>query len=108
MVRPALFLFGLGFGVFTVGGVALLMAVNTAEKAASYLALWSVIQLVSRGLGSPRAACWRDLVKTLTGDVAVATVRCFSWRLLAFFYAFGCCFGGRARLCRHPPARQEQ
>ena len=51
MVVPVLVFFGIGFGVFTVGGVSLLMAVTTAEKAASYLALWSVIQLVSRGPG---------------------------------------------------------
>ncbi len=73
MVRPVLFLFGLGFGVFTVGGVALLMAVNTAEKAASYLALWSVIQLVSRGLGIAAGGVLRDLVNTLTGDIALAS-----------------------------------
>ena len=85
MVRPVLFLFGLGFGVFTVGGVALLMAVTTADKAASYLALWSVIQLVSRGLGIATGGVLRDLVKTLTGDVAVAYSAVFMVEAVGLF-----------------------
>lgn len=86
MVRPVLFLFGLGFGVFTVGGVALLMAVTTADKAASYLALWSVIQLVSRGLGIATGGVLRDLVKTLTGDVAVAYSAVFMIEAVGLFF----------------------
>jgi BCD family chlorophyll transporter-like MFS transporter len=72
MVRPVLFLFGIGFGVFTVGGVSLLMAVTTAAQAASYLALWSVIQLISRGLGIAAGGLVRDIVKTATGEVSLA------------------------------------
>jgi BCD family chlorophyll transporter-like MFS transporter len=72
MVVPVLVFFGIGFGVFTVGGVSLLMAVTTAEKAASYLALWSVIQLVSRGLGIAAGGVLRDLVNTLSGQIALA------------------------------------
>jgi hypothetical protein len=63
--------FGIGFGVFTVGGVSLLMAVTTAEMAASYLALWSVIQLVSRGLGIAAGGVLRDIFNTLSGEIAV-------------------------------------
>jgi BCD family chlorophyll transporter-like MFS transporter len=77
LVRPVLFLFGIGFGVFTVGGVALLMAVNTAERAASYLALWSVIQLVSRGLGIAAGGVLRDVVNALTGEIALAYAAVF-------------------------------
>jgi len=72
MVVPVLVFFGIGFGVFTVGGVSLLMAVTTAEKAASYLALWSVIQLVSRGLGIAAGGVLRDLVNTLSGQISLA------------------------------------
>lgn len=85
MVRPVLFFFGLGFGVFTVGGVALLMAVNTAEKAASYLALWSVIQLVSRGLGIAAGGVMRDVVKALTGEVALAYSAVFLVEAIGLF-----------------------
>ncbi len=78
MVVPVLVLFGIGFGVFTVGGVSLLMAVNSAEKAASYLALWSVIQLVSRGLGIATGGLIRDLVNTLSGQISVAYAAVFA------------------------------
>lgn len=78
MVVPVLVFFGIGFGVFTVGGVSLLMAVNSAEKAASYLALWSVIQLVSRGLGIATGGLIRDLVNTLSGQISVAYAAVFA------------------------------
>lgn len=72
LIVPVLLFFGIGFGVFTVGGTSLLMAVNSAEKAASYLALWSVIQLVSRGLGIAAGGLLRDLFHSLTGEIAAA------------------------------------
>lgn len=78
LVVPVLVLFGVGFGVFTVGGVSLLMAVNTADKAASYLALWSVIQLVSRGLGIATGGLIRDFVITLSGQTAAAYATVFA------------------------------
>lgn len=67
-VAPALVLFGLGFGVFTVGGVSLLMAMSREERAGSYLALWTVIQLVSRGAGIAAGGVVRDLALSLGGD----------------------------------------
>lgn len=72
LIVPVLVFFGIGFGVFTVGGTSLLMAVNNAEKAASYLALWSVIQLVSRGLGIAAGGLLRDLFHSLIGEIATA------------------------------------
>ena len=42
--RPVLVCFGPGFGIFTVGGVSLLVAMNREAKAGSYLALGSVVQ----------------------------------------------------------------
>jgi BCD family chlorophyll transporter-like MFS transporter len=86
-VTPVLVFFGIGFGVFTVGGVSLLMAVTTAEKAASYLALWSVIQLVSRGLGIAAGGVLRDLFNTLSGDIAVAYAAVFAVEAVGLFFA---------------------
>ena len=68
MVRPLLVLFGIGFGIFTVGGVSLLMAMSLERKAAAYLALWSVIQLVSRGAGIAAGGLLRDAALALTGS----------------------------------------
>jgi BCD family chlorophyll transporter-like MFS transporter len=72
MVRPALFLFGLGFGVYTVGGVSLLMAMSREKQAASYLALWSMIQLVTRGAGIASGGLIRDVALRMTGEYSAA------------------------------------
>lgn len=87
MVAPVLVFFGIGFGVFTVGGVSLLMAVTTVEMAASYLALWSVIQLVSRGLGIAAGGVLRDLFNTLSGEIAVAYAGVFAVEAVGLFCA---------------------
>ena len=87
MVVPVLVFFGIGFGVFTVGGVSLLMAVTTAKMAASYLALWSVIQLVSRGLGIAAGGVLRDLFYTLSGEIAVAYAAVFAVEAIGLFFA---------------------
>ncbi len=87
MVVPVLIFVGVGFGVFTVGGVSLLMAVTTAEKAASYLALWSVIQLVSRGLGIAAGGVVRDLANTLSGQIAVAYAAVFAIEAMGLLFS---------------------
>jgi BCD family chlorophyll transporter-like MFS transporter len=70
MIRPLLVLFGIGFGIFTVGGVSLLMAMSVEAQAAAYLALWSVIQLVSRGAGIAAGGLLRDAALAVTGSFA--------------------------------------
>ena len=68
VVRPLLVLFGIGFGIFTAGGVSLLMAMSTEKQAAAYLGLWSVIQLVSRGAGIAAGGLLRDAALAVTGS----------------------------------------
>ncbi len=77
MVMPTLILFGLGFGVFTVGGVSLLMAMNQEDKAGAYLALWSVIQLISRGAGIAAGGIIRDVGLSISGSLSVAYASVF-------------------------------
>jgi len=48
------------------------MAGDHAAKAASYLALWSVIQLISRGLGIAAGGLLRDLFNLLSQQINVA------------------------------------
>lgn len=77
MVMPTLIFFGLGFGIFTVGGVSLLMAVNQEGQAGTYLALWSVIQLVSRGAGIAAGGIIRDIALSITGSYSTAYASVF-------------------------------
>ena len=86
LVRPVLVLFGLGFGIFAVGGVSLLMAMSVEKQAGSYLALWTMIQLVSRGLGIATGGAIRDLVLTLGGSYASAYAAVFIIEAVGIFF----------------------
>ena len=72
LITPALIVFGLGFGVYTVGGVSLLMAMTTEASAGAYLGLWTMTQLVSRGVGIGLGGVVRDVTLALTGSAAIA------------------------------------
>ena len=72
LIIPALLIFGGGFGVYTIGGVSLLMAMTTETEAGAYLGLWTMIQLVSRGIGIGLGGVVRDVMLALTGSSALA------------------------------------
>jgi len=84
-VMPVLAFFGLGFGIFTVGGVSLLMAMSKEEHAGSYLALWSVVQLVSRGAGIGMGGVLRDFALLLTKEFAGSYAIVFGLEALGIF-----------------------
>lgn len=87
LLIPILFLFGIGFGVFTVGGVSLLMAVNVEGQAGSYLALWSAIQLVARGAGIAMGGVVRDVGMFLSGEAHIAYASLFAIEALGLLAA---------------------
>ena len=66
------FIGGRGFGIFTIGGVSLLMAMSAETQAGSYLALWSVVQLVARGTGIAAGGLMRDAALAVTGQFNTA------------------------------------
>jgi len=72
LLRPLLFVFGAGLGIFSVGGVALLMAMSREQQAGAYLALWSMIQLITRGAGIAAGGLLRDLGLAVTGSLSLA------------------------------------
>jgi BCD family chlorophyll transporter-like MFS transporter len=72
LIIPALLVFGGGFGVYTIGGVSLLMAMTTEKEAGAYLGLWTMIQLVSRGVGIGLGGVVRDVMLALTGSQTLA------------------------------------
>ncbi|RME88132.1 MAG: MFS transporter, partial [Anaerolineae bacterium] len=65
-------------GIFTIGGVSLLMAMSREEQAGSYLALWSVIQLVTRGAGIAMGGVVRDVALAIAGQFHVAYASLFA------------------------------
>jgi BCD family chlorophyll transporter-like MFS transporter len=72
LVIPALVLFGFGFGIYTVGAVSLLAAMTTDERAGAYLGLWSMVQLLFRGLGIFLGGFIRDVALAISGSYTVA------------------------------------
>jgi len=77
LIIPALLVFGGGFGVYTIGGVSLLMAMTTEKEAGAYLGLWTMIQLMSRGVGIGLGGVVRDVMLALTGAEALAYASVF-------------------------------
>lgn len=89
LVMPVLVAFGLGFGIFTVGGVSLLMAMSAEEQAGSYLALWSVVQLVARGAGIAAGGLVRDIALNLCGQFNLAYAAVFLIEAVGLWLAIG-------------------
>ncbi|MCG8347433.1 MAG: BCD family MFS transporter [Chloroflexales bacterium] len=77
LLIPTLILFGLGLGIYTVGAVSLLMAMTSNRRAGAYLGLWSVAQLVFRGVGISLGGALRDGVLLLSDSHAVAYAAVF-------------------------------
>lgn len=72
LLLPVLALFGFGFGIQTYGTINLLMAMTSDRHAGAYLGLWSLAQLVFRGVGLALGGVLRDLFLLLTGSHAIA------------------------------------
>lgn len=72
MLLPVLATFGFGFGIQTYGTINLLMAMTSDRHAGAYLGLWSLAQLVFRGVGLALGGILRDLLLLLTGSHALA------------------------------------
>ena len=104
LVTPALIVFGLGFGVYAVGGVSLLMAMTTDARAGAYLGLWTMTQLVSRGLGIGLGGVVRDVGLSLTGSSPLAYASVFVLEAIGL----AVCIGLLARLDVAGFARENQ
>jgi BCD family chlorophyll transporter-like MFS transporter len=94
LVMPAVFAFGLGFGTYTAGGSPLLMVMARSENAGAYLGLWSMAQLLFRGIGVALGGIIYDVTAVLSGSIqfGYATV----YALEAVGFALCLIFLGRA------------
>ncbi len=72
LLIPTLFFFGLGFGIYTIGAISLLIAMTADRRAGAYLGLWSVTQLLFRGVGIFLGGFVRDLLFVATGSYTIA------------------------------------
>jgi BCD family chlorophyll transporter-like MFS transporter len=60
LLTPALLIFGGGFGVYTFGGVSLMAVMSPDRHAGAYLGLWTLSNLVFKGLGTFLGGALRD------------------------------------------------
>jgi BCD family chlorophyll transporter-like MFS transporter len=85
LLVPVLVLFGFGFGIYTVGAVSLLMAMTSDRRAGAYLGLWSMAQLIFRGIGIFLGGAVRDVVLNLTGSMTIAYGTVFLLEAIGLF-----------------------
>lgn len=72
LVMPALIAYGAGFGVYTFGGLSLMAAMTTDQQAGAELGLWTIAQVVFRGVGIGAGGMIRDVALVLGSSPAVA------------------------------------
>lgn len=77
LLVPVLFLFGIGFGIYTIGAVSLLMAMTADRRAGAYLGLWTIAQLLFRGIGVFLGGFVRDIAYLISGSYEIAYASVF-------------------------------
>jgi BCD family chlorophyll transporter-like MFS transporter len=87
LLVPALVAFGLASGVYTVGGLSLMIAMTDDDHAGIYLGVWSMAQLVFRGVGIFLGGLIRDLGILLTGSPSIAYAAVFGIEIIAALVA---------------------
>ncbi|WP_129674752.1 BCD family MFS transporter [Candidatus Chloroploca sp. Khr17] len=89
LLIPAILLFGVGFGVYTVGAIGLLMAMTSDKHAGAYLGLWTVAQLVFRGVGMALGGIVFDLANLITRGPHLAYGSVFLLSAVGFVVCIG-------------------
>ena len=84
MVWPAVFAFGVGFGMYTAGASPLLMVMSLDERAGAYLGLWSMAQLLFRGIGVALGGIIYDIVSRITGVLPLGYAAVFALEAVGF------------------------
>jgi BCD family chlorophyll transporter-like MFS transporter len=85
LLVPVLVFFGFGFGIYTVGAVSLLMAMTSDKRAGAYLGLWSMAQLIFRGIGIFLGGAMRDVMLNTTGSMTIAYGTVFLLEAIGLF-----------------------
>lgn len=89
-INYALFLFGVASGVYTVGGLSLMVAMTDEQHAGAYLGVWSLSQLIFRGIGIAGGGLVLDTVQWLSGVPAWGYAAVFIMEIIAAGVALYC------------------
>lgn len=69
--RTGVFLIGMGRGSFIVGALALVMALVDNKHTGLFIGLWGISQALAQGFGTIGGGLVRDIVNSLTNQVAL-------------------------------------
>jgi len=72
LVKPSIFIMGLGMGIFTVGGLALMMDLTVKEQVGLFMGAWTLAQALANGLASVGGGILHDVGLRLWGSEAGA------------------------------------
>lgn len=72
LVNPGIFIMGLGMGIFTVGGLALMMDLTVNEQVGLFMGAWTLAQALANGLASVSGGILHDVGLGLWGSEAEA------------------------------------
>jgi BCD family chlorophyll transporter-like MFS transporter len=72
LVSPALLTLGLSMGIFNVGSLALMMRMSDERLAGTFMGVWSLMQLMGRGLSGLIGVISRDLSLAWLGNFGAA------------------------------------
>jgi BCD family chlorophyll transporter-like MFS transporter len=78
LVQMGLALFGAGFGVYSFGGFNLMAIMTTMTEAGAYLGMWTVTELVFKGVGTFIGGAMRDVLLQLSGSASTTYGLVFS------------------------------
>ncbi len=82
VVQMGLVLFGAGFGFYSFGAFNLMAVMTTAQEAGAYLGLWTVVELLFKGLGTFLGGALRDGFLALTGSFPASYAAIFALELV--------------------------
>jgi BCD family chlorophyll transporter-like MFS transporter len=68
LVKPGIFIMGLGMGIFTVGGLALMMDLTVKEQVGLFMGAWTLAQALANGLASVGGGILHDVGLVFLGS----------------------------------------
>lgn len=78
MVRPSILVMGLGLGIFTVGGLSLMMGMTAAGRVGLYMGFWTLCQAIANGLATVGGGVLHDAALAHLGSEPAAYAAVFA------------------------------
>ncbi|MBX7215184.1 MAG: BCD family MFS transporter [Thermoflexales bacterium] len=87
LLYPGVIVFGMGFGIYTAGGSPLLMVMTREGRAGLYVGVWSLAQLLFRGIGIALGGVLYDVFARLLNSQPAGYALVYALEALGFLGA---------------------